>query len=64
MPPKFVWINNNFFGQLVQIVKKTILLKLSIIRKQKNSTLNIGEIASKEISKSKNFISTSFINKI
>ena len=51
-----------FLQQLVQFVKKAILLKLSIIRKQKDSTLNIGEIASKEISKSKNnCISISFI---
>ena len=64
VPPKFDWMDNNLFATTGSDNKKNAqFLTLWDIRKQKDSSLNEGEITSIEISKSKYNILTPFINK-
>ena len=65
MPPKFAWIDNNLFATTGSDNKKNVtMLKLWDIRKQKDPSLNEGEISSIEINKAKySFIPIPFINK-
>ena len=63
-PPKFAWIDNNLLATTGSDNRKNVsMLKIWDIRKQKDSSLNEGEIASIEINKSKYCISIPFINK-
>ena len=59
-PPKLAWINNNLLISIVSD-KGAKMLKLWDIRKQKDSSLNEGEINSIEISQFKSCIFTPFI---
>ena len=63
-PPKFAWIDNNLIATTGSDSKKNAtMLKLQDIRKQKDPSINEGEIASIQINKSKYVFSTPFINK-
>ena len=64
VPPKLAWIDNNLIVTTGSDTKKNAtMLKLWDIRKQKDPSLNEGEIASIQVNKSKYCTLAPFINK-